>query len=177
MNEVYYYLAAAPFLCGKLPTGFKIQTKTHFQPKGSTECIKAIQLPALGLSGGLWGPGQGYELKKKSGAQQYLDCVSSILPCSRSLFLKFSSRLPRAQPSPEPPQTFPPSMLSQRQPQSCSRERESQTPLSAAPHASCSQPTARPSVTSFHAANRTSRIKASSHLLAFGLLFLGLERK
>lgn len=142
MNEVYYYLAAAPFLCGKLPTGFKIQTKIHFQPEGSTECIKAIQLPALGLSGGLWGPGQGVSLKK-SGAQQSLDCISSILPCSCSLFLKFSSRLPQAQPSLEPPQTFPPSRLSQQLPQSCPREWESQTLLSAAPCASCSQPTAQ----------------------------------
>lgn len=55
MNEVYYYSATAPFLCGKLPTGFKIRTKIHLQPKGSIDCIQATQLPALGLPGELPG--------------------------------------------------------------------------------------------------------------------------
>lgn len=53
MNEVYYDSVTAPFLCGKLPTGSKIQTKLYFQPENSIDCTKAVQLPASGLSEGL----------------------------------------------------------------------------------------------------------------------------
>lgn len=35
MNEVYYYLAAAPFLCGKLPTGLKSKQKYTFNLKAA----------------------------------------------------------------------------------------------------------------------------------------------
>lgn len=87
MNEVYYYPATVPILCGKLPTGFKIWTKIHFQPKGSIDCIQAIQLPAAGLFlGGCQGPGQG-----RVPAVPHLRFIHTSLLCS--LFLKFSSRL------------------------------------------------------------------------------------
>lgn len=81
-----------PFLCGKLPTGFKIQIKIHFQPEGSIECTQAAPSPAAGLSGGCQGPGWGFVLRKAA-ALQYLCCVSPTLPCSCTLFLKFSAHL------------------------------------------------------------------------------------
>lgn len=101
-----------PFLCGKLPRGFKTQIKIHFQPKGSIDCTQAAHLPAAGLSGGCQGPWWGSVLRKAA-ALQYLCCVSPTLPCSCALFLKFSSTLASVQLSSKIPQTLSASQFSQ----------------------------------------------------------------
>lgn len=93
------------FLCGKLPTGLKIQIKIHFQPKGSIDCTQAAHSPAAGLSGGCQGPGWGFVLRKAA-ALQYLCCVSPTLFCSCALFLKFSSTLASVQMFLKLPQTL-----------------------------------------------------------------------
>lgn len=101
-----------PFLCGKLPTGFKTQIKIHFQPKGSIDCTQAARSPAAGLSGGCQGPRGGFVLRQAA-ALQYLCCVSPTLPCSGALFLKFSSTLASVQLFFKLPQTLPASQISQ----------------------------------------------------------------
>lgn len=79
-----------PFLCGKLPTGFEIQIKTDFQPKGSIDCTQAAHSPAAELSGGCQGPHWGFVLRKAA-ALQYPCCISPTLSCSCVFFLKSSS--------------------------------------------------------------------------------------
>lgn len=170
MNEVYYYPATVPILCGKLPAGFKTWTKIHVQPKGSIDCIQAIQLPAAGLSlGGCQGPGQGHVP-----AVPQLRLIHTSLFCS--LFLKFFSRLASLQLSLQLPQTLSPLKVQPMAPVEVSKRAER---LSTAVSGSkCFLLSAHwLQWTSFHATNRISRIKASLHLLVFGFPFPGLEKK
>jgi len=141
--------------------GFKIRTKIHLQSKGSMDCTQAIRPPAVGLSGGCQGPGQGRVLKKR--------CCSPVLLLHFShtslLLSPFFKVFQHAPISPTLPSTASDPLSLKVQP--------------AAP-VKLSKRARKPSLavsSPLTSINRIRNIKANLHLLVFGLPFPGLENK
>lgn len=160
-----------PFLCGKLPTGFKIQIKIHFQPKGSIDCTQAAHSLAAWLSGGCQGPHWGFEDLEKL----LLSSTSAVFHPHFPVHTPFFYSVPAHLQQPNCSLNYLRPSLSP------SLAREAWGGVWASrKDVLCIQQvwvlSTVSSLTSFHVVNRISRIKPNLHLFEFGFPFPGLEK-